>query len=187
MKKKIVLILTTLMCISLCACGTTEKEIEITMDNWQDYFEFKEIVLPWNTYNAFNELESENVITNYCVVLKDKYEINEEKSKVAIEFTGYIQEWSINADMSTLEVDYIEKIRDIDFGFDTGETVYTRTGEFSNIRFKNGEKEYYGILLSPQGEPNLTWYNEETTIRTNQRYFLDEVVRIKGTIYIIEK
>ena len=186
MKKKLILILAILMCISLCACGTTEKEIEITMDNWQDYFEFKEIVLPWNTYNAFDELESENVTIDYCVVLKDKYEINEEKSKVAIEFTGYIQEWSINADMSTLEVDYIEKISDIDI-YNTGKTVYTTTDKFSNIKFIDGKKVYYGIQINPKGELNLTWYNEEAKIRTNQRYFLDEVVRIKGTIYIIEK
>ena len=62
MKKKLVLLLATLMCVSLCACGGSEtssgnntdtkteenggslsqgeeKEVEITMDNWQEYFE----------------------------------------------------------------------------------------------------------------------------------------------------
>lgn len=54
------------MYMFLCACGGNtgsglfekEEEIEITMDNWQEYFEFKEIVQPYNTYNAFDELVS---------------------------------------------------------------------------------------------------------------------------------
>ena len=197
MKKRLIMILAMSMCMFLCACGGSEgtsgglfekeEEVEITMDNWQDYFEFKEIVLPWNTYNAFDELESENVTIDYCIVLKDEYEIDEEKSKVAIEYTGYREEWSIDVDMSTLDITYIEKVTDVYADPLAGQKEFNRTGEFSNINFKNSETEYYGIQISGRGEPNITWFHEETQTRTNIRCFLDEVIRIQGTIYIKEK
>ena len=38
MKKLLVLILALVMMLSLTACGG--EKIEITTDNWQDYFEF---------------------------------------------------------------------------------------------------------------------------------------------------
>ena len=56
MKKTIALLMVLALCLSLCACGggnnvpetietptTTEPQyeiVEITMDNWQEYFEF---------------------------------------------------------------------------------------------------------------------------------------------------
>lgn len=68
MKKKFALIFLTLTCILLCSCGgtggssssffKTKKEIEITMDNWQEYFEIKdEVKSADTTINAFDEIE----------------------------------------------------------------------------------------------------------------------------------
>ena len=122
MKKWIALLLAAVLCLSLSACGektSPEEEmlmtpatieplakietkpvnetIEITMDNWQDYFEeYDEDV--WEL-NAFQELDK---LTNCAyLVLKDEYasRLVEEKSSVTFEIKCFLDEYHITADV----------------------------------------------------------------------------------------
>ena len=93
MKKLIALLLAAVMCLSLAACGNgktednsgtsqgqttdnspqdtdepsnaelTEQTIEITLDNWQEYFEFRPVV--HETKNSYNELTGMQVIYKF--------------------------------------------------------------------------------------------------------------------------
>ena len=122
MKKWIALLLAAVLCLSLSACGektSPEEEmlmtpatidppakietkpvnetIEITMDNWQDYFEeYDEDV--WEL-DAFQELDK---LTNCAyLVLKDEYasRLVEEKSSVTFEIKCFLDEYHITADV----------------------------------------------------------------------------------------
>lgn len=206
MQRKLILLLATFMCIFLCACGgsestsgentdtktevkgntslsKTEKEVEITMDNWQEYFEFIEVVCANENYNAFDELASVSYPYHYCLTIKEEYEIDIEKSNVAIEINGHSEYWSVNIDKDTLEISYIEKTKDGD--------SFNRVSEFKklNLIFEEqlDRELYYGVKLTPEGDPYIINFNEETQVGTMFRHFLDEVVRIQGTIYIKEK
>ena len=116
------LVLAAVLCLSLSACGektSPEEEmlmtpatidppakietkpvnetIEITMDNWQDYFEeYDEDV--WEL-DAFQELDK---LTNCAyLVLKDEYasRLVEEKSSVTFEIKCFLDEYHITADV----------------------------------------------------------------------------------------
>lgn len=60
------------------------ETVELTIDNWQDYFEVKEMVFP--SYNEFDEVEQ---ISNYVVfALKDGMTFEENSNpEVAIEYS----------------------------------------------------------------------------------------------------
>ena len=163
MRKKIALFLATLMCISLCACGGSEtsssslfkkeQEIEITMDNWQEYFEEKEVISA--SSNAFDELE--HIAIHQVLALKDKYEIDKEKSEVDIEYKWHIEKSKID---SFREHTY--KIGD------------------------NSSQVIYGLDYSGKGD-FYTRVDKETQQRTTEKFFIDEIIRIQGAIYVKEK
>lgn len=72
MKKRFALLLAAVMCLSLCACGggTQETEtIEITTENWQDYFEVKLAATVYK--NAFGEIDT--CFAYHYVYLKREY------------------------------------------------------------------------------------------------------------------
>lgn len=66
----------------------TTEDIDITIDNWQDYFEIEERIL--NNKNDFGEITE--VYKKYYLVLKDGYELAEQGTSIAIEYS-YICEW----------------------------------------------------------------------------------------------
>lgn len=76
MKKIIVLVMTLVMIFSLTACGG--EEIEITMDNVNDYFEIKEL----------REWDKNNVTVRYAVCIKEEYTDRLNLKKTDISF-GY--------------------------------------------------------------------------------------------------
>lgn len=100
MKKIISLLLVTMMCISLCACGGSgdsstgnggifkeKKEIEITMDNWQEYFEIKydieTVELQKNAFDEIEDVQLRNSGTKFC--LKEEYIDSFVNADIAVE------------------------------------------------------------------------------------------------------
>lgn len=189
MRKKIALFLATLMCISLCACGGSEtsssslfkkeQEIEITMDNWQEYFEEKEVISA--SSNAFDELE--HIAIHQVIALKDKYEIDKEKSEVDIEYKWHIEEYCVDFDTDTLEYTYGDKIK----VHKTPEN--SRIDSFREHTYKIGDNSsqvIYGLDYSGKGD-FYTRVDKETQQRTTEKFFIDEIIRIQGAIYVKEK
>lgn len=82
--------------------------VEITMDNWQDYFEIKQCVEGDVNTNAFDEVESVGYYIYTVFTLKEEYaeKIDTDESQLAIEYSGNIKSRhiTINATDFTYEV-----------------------------------------------------------------------------------
>ena len=194
MKKRIVVFLASLMCISLCACGgtestggnnantqkeesgglfKTEKEIEITMDNWQEYFEEKEVLSL--KYNAFDEIE--DICFYKILALKEGITIDPYKSNVAIEANTHIEHYYVNIDTDTWDFEFEERKGD----FEHAPT--SKIKEFFTHTYEQGE--YYSVEFYTVAE-NYVGTEKETERTFVERYFIDEIIRIKGTLTVIE-
>ena len=200
MKKKLVLLLATLMCISLCACGGSEtssgnntdtkteenggslsqgegREVEITMDNWQEYFEEKDIVSA--RYNAFDEIE--DVIIHQVLAVKEGITIDPYKSNVAIEYNGHTEMYYVKVDTDTWQVTFEER---------KDEHVHnvSQVEEFGIKTYKQGDSEKTEFALELCGRVDHWLTTDTKTQRTFiDKYFIDEITRVKGTLYIIEE
>ena len=96
MKKAISLLLALVMCLSLCACGETETTVEITMENWDSFFEFKEIEL-WQE-NSFGEVDNLEIMPVICVREEYADRIILEKMQVAVEYSTMHPSYYIEID-----------------------------------------------------------------------------------------
>ena len=67
--------------------------VEITMDNWQDYFEIKQCVEGDVNTNAFDEVESVGYYIYTVFTLKEEYaeKIDTDESQLAIGYSGNIK------------------------------------------------------------------------------------------------
>ena len=91
MKKFLALLLSAVLCFSGVVCGMAESEpqeqtIEITLDNWQDYFEIRRDLSGSINTNAFDELSyvSYSIITTFA--LKEEFVDNVTYCNVSIEY-----------------------------------------------------------------------------------------------------
>ena len=122
MRKIIALLLVAVMCLSFVGCDQTppndtiiENEpqyeiVEITLDNWQDYFELC-------THHEFEENgfgEFEMITTYYTLVSKSGIVFDINKSEVTVELTANIEDKTYTVDLENKTVVY-------------GETFNTRT------------------------------------------------------------
>lgn len=198
MKNKLVLLLATLVCISLCACDEREgtngdntntqkeesgglfkknKEIEITLDNWQEYFEEKDILSV--KYNSFDEIE--DIYFYKILTLKEGISIDPYKSDIAVEANVHYEQYYVNIDTDTWEFNFEEK---------KGEFEYSSSEieEFCSNTYKQGdnEKKYYSAQFCRFGD-NMVMTDKETQRTYSERLFIDEIIKIKGTLYITEE
>lgn len=205
MKKKLLLALATLMCISLCACGgtestsgdntdtntkteesggsslfKTEKEIEITMDNWQDYFIVTEEIRCKVTLNAFDEIDYIKIDPVYSLQLKEEYS-NAKEFTLAVEYHSHdfeVKTLKYNLNDNTYEIaDMTEEdwanYKMFAEGGDNKNEVVEITNNNTSLclgRYSNDSQEISGDIVSSQIAtfPNL------------------EILRIKGTLVIYE-
>ena len=185
MKKNLVLILATLMCISLCACGgsesvsgdntdkkTEEKEIEITMDNWQEYFEIKEDIIGTQIEkNAFDEIEKINIDYDVIFCLKEEYADKFISVDIALEYIPH---------------NIVVKLFTYNYADDTIESVVTNESdpnpdeEKKTIEITNDKKR---LLLS---NAMYTETNGDIITFYGLTFPNLEVTRIQGTLTIKE-
>ena len=124
MKKLIALLLCAVMCLSFVACDysltdntTTKNElqyeiVEITLDNWQDYFELC-------THHEFEENgfgEFEMVTTYYTLVSKSGIVFDINKSEVTVELTANIEDKTYTVDLENKTVVYGEPFNTRTYG-----------------------------------------------------------------------
>lgn len=201
MKKKLVLLLATLICVSLCACGGSEtssgnnttdakteengsslsqgegREVEITMDNWQEYFIEKEIITA--TYNSFDEVE--DIIIHKVLTLKEGIMIDPSKSNVAIKYNGHTEMCYVDIDTDTWEFTFEERKNEYEHNV-------SQVEEFGIKTYRQGDNEKKGYALELCGRVDHWVMTDTETQRTYiDRYFIDEITRIKGTLYITEE
>lgn len=153
-----------------------EKIVEITMDNWQEYFEKRDVYRV--EYNEFDEIEE--IYFYGILALKDGIEIDSDKSDIAVEFGCHFENWYVNFNKDTGEFAYIERKDDF--------TYYeTKTEAFRERTYEQIGKEQtcYAVEYARLGD-NYLWTDSETGNDWAERYFIDEIHRIKGTLCIIE-
>ena len=187
MKKAVTVVLIAVVCFCLCACGAKETKVDLTMENWDSFFEIKRIN-QWGQ-DAFGETVNVDSAVWFCV--KDEYadKIKTKDMSFALEVTF------INAD-TTYTVDFNN--RTLRFGGParseyplepmTQSKTYSQEDIFFNDKYYTGEEyeeETPLICLFPpdwiakdpiavdlDGKPYQTFQIEPT------------VTRIQGTITV---
>lgn len=202
MKKKWILILVALMCISLCACGKSQsttqkeesgglfkkkKEIEITMDNWQEYFEIKAVLKDFDfKKNAFDEIEDLEMKkgdagTGFC--LKEEYLDSFVRADIAVEINtnqadGALFKYNMATD--TYEMEYLND-------YDKSVSYfYEMVFNFSDRTYSEKVTDVE-CLIVPNGHMSALGEIEGDIVNI---YVLacpnSEVIRIQGTLTIKE-
>lgn len=190
MKKTITLFLTTIVCLSLVACGnnkdTTDTStmpesavepklisVEITMNNWHNYFElceytdFKE--------NSFGEIDDAQ--TYWSLVSKDEYTVDTSNCDVTLEFTYTQDTVASTIDMESKTVIYGE----VTDNWTSEPKVETMNGVGQYIGEKSNER--YGEYLNSE----LFDMEDEQLKSVFDRRIVDiTVIRINGTFSYYE-
>lgn len=190
MKKAFSLLLALVMCLSLCACGgndTPETEaptettapiqtepqnttIEITLDNWMEYFEFRRVVV--DRRNGFNELTEFYPNMNMC--LKPEWAEVATEMEVAVEYScmnGYRQWFTYNADTKELTEG------EIDSGSALISDLLNQTLSLKDYSINDGKILYGASATAFEIKDNIA-----TVLGTT--YSDVEIIRIQGTITI---
>lgn len=172
MKKILALLLAAVMCLSLVACGGIggkTEVVELTLDNWQDYFELT--VVEYYDLNAFGEVEKLELQQHLCV--KEEYADHVDCENVAFEIQPTLQTVQITlntADQSYTSGEVIEEFMD-----DSPEIV-----ELFNYASKGFKRHGYGdIIYSAYIKPNGN--DKFTYVPTLEQL---GVIRVTGTITI---
>ena len=175
MKKAISLLLALVLCLSLCACGTKTGTIEITLDNWQQYFEIQEII-NWHE-DEFGDTSSLWVRYVLCVKAEYADRIVLEESDVAVEYIKYEQTVPVTIDFANKE--YV-------FGNVDKENAFENKGQDRLLKEYDAFLEGYHAVLTSVDPVVFDEYSTRMDENGNQESTCVEFVvnRIKGTIVV---
>ena len=190
MKKRILsLLLVAIMACSICACGgsentsgglfETEKEIEITIDNWQEYFEIKSEFLYNTRKDDFGEEIEDEIEFDYStfLCLKDEYKDGWVSADIVVEYDsnqakGYVVEGDFTNQSCTIEetLEFDEAFADL-------------SNKIETVKMRD-----YQTILHFQGGAvcGENKYEGKATKRLIYSYPDIEITRIKGTLVIKE-
>ena len=144
------------------------KTVDITMDNWADYLEFREEI--GFTEDAFGDYKSAHI--SYCLITKDVGILNYSHSKFAVE-CNYIRETrSVEIDPNSKTYNWAE----------TG----TQAKECNYVAELYGvpSSEAYGEYIGVGGYISSDKTSDKATIDECYYCYDFEIVRIQGKIYI---
>lgn len=152
------------------------SEIEITLDNWYQYFEVKDAPL-WEE-NAFGEAET--LYARYCLFLKDEYRDRVDTMKESIIAFAFEYDWIL----ADIEVDYNAK----EFSY-TGIVYEDSQGhEETTLAVYTGmlvDEENCAIICSC-GEGYFTNDND-VKIPNCYQFTNVEVTRVEGSIFLFDE
>ena len=137
---------------------TETEKIELTIDNWDTYFEFAEV--PIFSENAFGELDQ--LVLEYRFQLKDEY-----LARISEDGTSVVAEFNFTYGPRYCSVDYETQTYTLGEYRNSG-----RASEMGDLSFRSGGGFYFtgfGVFPAFEGD----------TIRTYSDF---EVVRIQGTL-----
>lgn len=145
------------------------KAIDITLDNWQEYFELTEEKDLWK--NDFGEI-TQGYIENW-LKLKDEYKPAVDKeTSIAIEYRCVMVWRYIEVNKETGEIKVGDIVPDLQNPLWQGESsgVFTTT-----------------TTISSEGTTIGEWSATENENGTMQTFVTDfEMLRVQGTLYILE-
>jgi hypothetical protein len=185
MRKILTSIVIVSLVLALSACGSTDS-IEITQDNWEDYFEVKLIVE--ESKNAFDEVEMiylQNIFT-----LKDDYTDRFKDADIAVEFeetctsvcsieyNTETKELIIGEPFSESEMDAHSYSLDLD--------LVTGTENYDKTAYKS-EKEGWGYgctLGAGHGGYDGSYEVNGNIITMDGHTYSIEITRIQGTLVL---
>ena len=200
MKKTISMLLALAMCLTLCACGggndtpkteniqstnpastqsntnkaePTNITIDITLDNWQEYFDF-EMGLR-EAQNDFGELSC--LWSSLKFAVKDEWKEKATTVDVVVEYSlseGYWCVFTYNTDTGEFEVSNPEN----------NEKIYTHTGTFTKDSIDNDLLGPTSVYLKTN--PSTFTLSENVATIEGETFDKLEIVRIQGTLTISE-
>ena len=113
MKKLLALVLTAALCMSLAACSVEARiaeldrnayeVIEITADNWQDYFEIVEVTV-WETDESGAVVDCYGIITSLCLKEEFADRTLSEKTELEFKYTALRHICEFTADLEKQEI-----------------------------------------------------------------------------------
>lgn len=196
MKKLWIMIFAVIMSVSLCACGgsesnsgsnqnagseatqnLTEQKIEITTENWSEYFELRVVVTA--NKDAFDEYSSADIVESLYLKdeVKDKVKSIED---IALEFkTTNVKGYTIEYNPETGELKM--EISDVE----TEKRIPDIIGRFTPEE-RTEILEYVPDSLTYLYDFEYE-YSEDNVLRGSALLYTDkECTRAKGTLIILE-
>lgn len=149
------------------------ETIELTLDNWKDFFELR--IVPEYMLNAFDEVET--LVLSQFLVFKEEYSGRVTCNDVVIEMNIYLQDFSI-------------KLHPTEQSYTLGEVVGERIGSLDTIETmsKSDTLGYYvgvfsnNYINAAENANPETIYNKTVLLVDSMDDI--EAIRIKGTITI---
>ncbi len=189
MKKICAFILVMLMCISLCACAGKTREVEITMENWSEYFELT-YGYEW-CMDDFGDTNRLNIYSCFCVREEYADKLKLDKSELTVEVYEYWTLGSFDFDLENRTVSEIKYFEPASEGILIGERNKYITFNLENASTANADNM---ILQDSNGTLVHCIFNNRVPddmydgVDEQQGYSMHEysVSRIQGKIVIKE-
>ena len=143
--------------------------VEITLDNWADYFGELERIT--TTKDAFGDVTTMNIY-NYIVLKEARGHGIGAISNVIVEYSCVKESRKITVDLENLTYEWGETIRT--------DPAATYTFAMASQRFEETEEEYYGFLPCISYSRVDKFPEDQATAFTSV-----EILRITGTLYYV--
>ena len=220
MKKWIALLLAAVLCLSLAACGNgktednsgtsqeqttnnspqdtdepsnaelTEQTVEITLDNWQEYFEFRPVV--YESKDSYNEITGMQVIYKFLpkeAIAENIVDVGEDDERIVFD-VQYIDPYACiyRYDLNTQELTVGEFTEGSSpYSADDLLPSYDCSGTYDSSRDAGYfPEDGYRVIMEPLNERDTGTIKDNIIEAYGYAFSSVEITRIKGTITILK-
>ena len=220
MKKWIALLLAAVLCLSLAACGNgktednsgtsqgqttdnslqdtdepsnaelTEQTVEITLDNWQEYFEFRPVV--YESKDSYNEITGMQVIYKFLpkeAIAENIVDVGEDDERIVFD-VQYIDPYACvySYDLNTQKLTIGEYTEDSStYSADDLLPSEDWSGTYDS-RYDAGyfPTDGYRVIMEPLNVRDTGTIKDNIIEAYGYAFSSVEITRIKGTITILK-
>ena len=220
MKKWIALLLAAVLCLSLAACGNgktednsgtsqgqttdnslqdtdepsnaelTEQTVEITLDNWHEYFEFRPVV--YESKDSYNEITGMQVIYKFFpkeAIAENIVDVGEDDERIVFD-VQYIDPYACiyRYDLNTQELTVGEFTEGSSpYSADDLLPSYDCSGTYDSWRDGGYfPEDGYRVIMEPLNERDTGTIKDNIIEAYGYAFSSVEITRIKGTITILK-
>ena len=220
MKKWIALLLAAVLCLSLAACGNgktednsgtsqgqttnnspqdtdepsnaelTEQTVEITLDNWQEYFEFRPVV--YESKDSYNEITGMQVIYKFLpkeAIAENIVDVGEDDERIVFD-VQYIDPYACiyRYDLNTQELTVGEFTEGSSpYSADDLLPSYDCSGTYDSWRDGGYfPEDGYRVIMEPLTVSDTCTIKDNIIEAYGYAFSSVEITRIKGTITILK-